>query len=230
MKLAIMQPYFMPYLGYFQAIAAVDKYVVYDDVNYIKGGWINRNHLIIGGEKKLFTITLKSSSPNKLINEIEIGDDFKRFLRMVQLNYVKASYFEELFVLLSCICGFENKNLGLFLMNSFQNICNYLDIQTELILSSNLEKDNSLKGEKKVLHICNLLEAKTYTNAIGGQELYSKEEFAQYGIDLKFIKMDSDIAYPQFSKEFVPNLSIIDVLMHNGKEGTKSLLNRYTFV
>lgn len=229
MKLAIMQPYFMPYLGYFQAIAAVDKYVVYDDVQYIKGGWINRNNLIISGQKKMFTIIQDGASPNKLINEISFKDNFKGFLMTVKCNYSKAPFFSEVYPLIESICNYPQKGLGEFIYNSFVEICNFLDVKTELILSSSFEKDTTLKAEEKVMHICKLLGADTYINAIGGQELYSKEEFKQNGIDLYFIKMDN-IEYKQFSNEFIPNLSIIDVLMHNGKEGTKELLNRYTLV
>lgn len=224
-----MQPYFMPYLGYFQAIAAVDKYVVYDDVQYIKGGWINRNNLIISGQKKMFTIIQDGASPNKLINEISFKDNFKGFLMTVKCNYSRAPFFSEVYPLIESICNYHKKGLGDFIYNSFVEICNFLDVKTELILSSSFEKDTTLKAEDKVMHICKLLGADTYINAIGGQELYSKGEFKQNGIDLYFIKMDN-IEYKQFSNEFIPNLSIIDVLMHNGKEGTKELLNRYTLV
>lgn len=229
MKLAIMQPYFMPYLGYFQAIAAVDKYVVYDDVQYIKGGWINRNNLIICGQKKMFTIIQDGASPNKLINEISFKDNFKGFLMTVKCNYSKAPFFSEVYPLIESICNYPKKGLGDFIYNSFVEICNFLDVKTELILSSSFKKDTTLKAEEKVMHICKLLGADTYINAIGGQELYSKEEFKQNGIDLYFIKMDN-VEYKQFSNKFIPNLSIIDVLMHNGKEGTKDLLNKYTLV
>ncbi|MCQ2336022.1 MAG: WbqC family protein [Paludibacteraceae bacterium] len=230
MKLAIMQPYFMPYLGYWQAIAAVDKYVVYDDVQYIKGGWINRNNLIIGGQKKMFTIIQDGASPNKLINEISFKDNFKGFLMTVRCNYSKAPFFSDIFPLLEEICSYEKRGIGDFVFNSFNVICNYLDVKTELILSSSLEKDTTLRAEKKVMQICHILGADTYINAIGGQELYSKDEFAENGITLKFIKMDDTISYKQNIDEFIPNLSIIDVLMLNGKEGTKSLLNRYTLI
>ncbi len=220
----------MPYLGYWQAIAAVDKYVVYDDVQYIKGGWINRNNLIIGGQKKMFTIIQEGASPNKLINEISFKDNFKGFLMTVRCNYSKAPFFADVFPLLEKICSYEKRGIGDLVFNSFKVICNYLDVKTELILSSSFEKDTTLRAEKKVMQICHILGADTYINAIGGQELYSKEEFSGNGITLKFIKMDDTISYKQNVEEFIPNLSIIDVLMHNGKEGTKALLNRYTLI
>ena len=229
MKLAIMQPYFMPYIGYFQTMAAVDTYIVYDDVQYIKGGWVSRNNLLIGGEKKMFTIILKGASPNKMFNEIEIGDDFKKFERLLQCNYSKAPYFNEIMALLHGIFTYEDRQLANFLCNSYKKLFEYLEINTNIILSSTINKDCSLKAGDKVLDICKSLKADTYLNAIGGQDLYDKAEFASHGINLLFVKTN-DIVYKQFKNEFVPNLSIIDVLMHNGKEGTKQLLNAYTLI
>ncbi len=229
MKLAIMQPYFMPYIGYFQTMAAVDTYVVYDDVQYIKGGWVSHNNIIIGGEKKMFTIILKGASPNKLFNEVEIGDDFKKFERMLQSAYAKAPYFNEIMPLLHTIFTYDEKSLGKFLLHSYQVLLDYLKIPTQLVLSSDLVKDSTLRGQDKVLNICKNIHATEYYNAIGGQELYDKKVFAEHGIKLSFVQTEQ-VAYPQFAPEFIPNLSIIDVLMHNGKAGTKQLLNAYRLI
>lgn len=229
MKLAIMQPYFMPYIGYFQTMAAVDKYVVYDDVQYIKGGWVARNNLLVGGQRHMFTIQLKGASVNKNFNEIEIGDNFKKLRHLLELNYCKAPYFEEVMSLLEDIFCYEDRNLARFLLNSYQKILDYLGIHTELILSSTIEKDNSLKGKDKVLEICHILGADTYLNAIGGQTLYDKDEFAKHGVELSFVKTD-DIHYEQFGGEFEPGLSIIDVLIFNGREGTRKLLEQYELI
>ena len=229
MKLAIMQPYFMPYIGYFQTMAAVDTYVVYDDVQYIKGGWVSHNNIIIGGEKKMFTIILKGASPNKLFNEVEIGDDFKKFERMLQSAYAKAPYFSEVMPLLHAIFTYDEKSLGKFLLHSYQVLLDYWEIGTKLVLSSELEKECTLKGQDKVLNICKNLQATEYYNAIGGQDLYDKQIFAQHGIELSFVQTQV-VSYPQFAPEFIPNLSIIDVLMHNGKAGTKQLLNAYKLI
>ncbi len=229
MKLGIMQPYFMPYIGYWQLMAAVDTYVVYDDVNYIKGGWVSRNNILLNGQKHMFTITLNGASPNKLFNEITIKDDFKKFSRLIESAYKKAPYYEEVSVLLERIYSYEDRSLGAFMMNSFQVVLDYLDIDTKLILSSTIEKDNTLKAKDKVKHICHILGADTYYNAIGGQELYDKDDFKSDGIILQFVKTELTV-YPQFKNEFEPGLSIIDVLMHKGKEGTKRLLNEYTLI
>ena len=229
MKLGIMQPYFMPYIGYFQLIKAVDEYVVYDDVNYIKGGWINRNNILVNGEKKLFTIILRGASPYKLINEIEIGDDFKKFLKTIQLSYSKAAYFDEVIILIEKIISFNNKNLSDFTANSILEIINFLDIKTKVHISSNLEKNISLKGKDKVINICEKLGATSYYNAIGGQALYEKNEFKAHGIDLFFLKSEIE-TYNQYNNCYIPNLSIIDVLMHNSKKETNRLLDCYSII
>jgi predicted small secreted protein len=229
MKLGIMQPYLFPYLGYWQLIKAVDLYVVYDDVTYIKGGWINRNHFLINGEKKLFTIKLKNAGSYKLINEIEILDDFANFTKMLQTNYSKAPYFHKVMELIKNIIVFDRSNLSLFILNSFKIILEYLNIKTNLLLSSSIEKDNSLKGKEKVLAICKHLKAAEYYNAIGGYELYKKEEFKEQGISLFFLKTNIT-PYTQFKGSFTPGLSIIDVLMFNSPGTINDMLDNFELV
>ncbi len=229
MTLGIMQPYFMPYIGYWQLIAAVDTYVVYDDVNYIKGGWVARNNILLNGQKHMFTITLNGASPNKLFNEISIKDDFKKFSRLIESAYRKAPYYEEVCALMDKIYSYEDKSLGAFLMHSFQVVLDYMDINTKLVLSSTIAKDNSLRGKDKVKHICHLLGADTYYNAIGGQELYDKNDFKSDGIYLYFVQTNLT-PYAQLGNEFVPGLSMIDVLMFNHPIEVKQLLTNYKLV
>lgn len=227
MKLGIMQPYFMPYLGYWQLMAAVDTYVVYDDVNYIKGGWVARNNILLNGQKHMFTITLNGASPNKLFNEITIKDDFKKFSRLIESAYRKAPYYNDVVTLLDKIYNYKDKSLGAFMLNSFQVILDYLGLKTKLILSSSLNKDNNLRGKDKVKSICRLLDADTYYNAIGGQELYEKDDFKNSGIELFFLKSELS-KYNQFNNKFVEGLSIIDVLMFNSKKDIIELLEMYS--
>lgn len=229
MTLGIMQPYFMPYIGYWQLMAAVDTYVVYDDVNYIKGGWVSRNNILLNGQKHMFTITLNGASPNKLFNEITIKDDFKKFSRLIESAYRKAPYYAEVTALLDKIYNYEDKSLGAFMLNSFQVVLDYLEIDTKLVLSSTIAKDNSLRGKDKVKQICHLLGADTYYNAIGGQELYDKNDFKADGIDLHFVKTELS-PYPQLNNEFEPGLSMIDVLMFNHPIEVKQLLTNYKLV
>ena len=229
MKLGIMQPYFMPYIGYWQLMAAVDTYVIYDDVNFIKKGWINRNNILVNNTKQLFTIALEGASQNKLINEISIADDFVKLRKTIAMAYRKAPYYNDTMELLNDIFAFESKNLAKFLENSIRLMAEYLGFKTEILLSSNLDKDNSLKGQEKILDICKCLNADIYYNAIGGQELYDVDKFKANGIDLYFVKTELN-DYQQFNNEFVPGLSIIDVLMFNALDEVKDLIKQYTLI
>ena len=227
MKLGIMQPYFMPYIGYFQLMKAVDKYVVYDDVNYIKGGWVNRTHILINGEKKMFTVTLRKASPNKFFNEIVIGDDFKKLMKTLRLNYSRAINFDQTMALMERIISFPNKQLAVFIANSFREILSYLSVETEILMSSEIPKDNSLRGKDKIIQICEILGADTYYNAVGGKNLYDQEEFREHGITLNFVDSLPQVYSQLHTREFVSGLSMVDVLMNNTKDEVNRLLDSF---
>ena len=232
MKIGIMQPYFLPYIGYWQLLNAVDKYIIYDDVNYINRGWINRNRILLNSKDKMITLSLKEVSQNKLIKEIELLNNEKereKLLKTISQSYKKAPFYDEVYPLIEEILNFKEINLGKFLENSIKKIIEYLEINATILISSEIEKDNMLKGKNKILDICKNLGASEYYNAIGGQELYSYEEFNKEGIKLKFLK-SGNIEYRQFKNEFIPNLSIIDVMMFNSKEKIKEFLNNYTLI
>lgn len=226
MKIAIMQPYFLPYIGYFQLINAVDKYVIYDDVNFIKGGWINRNKILLNGAAFMVNIPMDGASSFKNINEINVGKNKEKILLTFQQAYKKAPFFNEVYQLVKDIINYNNDNLALFISNSIVEIAKYLQINTEIILSSEVNKNNELKAQEKVISICKELGATEYYNAIGGQELYSKEKFAENGLTLNFIK-PKPIIYTQFKNEFIPHLSIIDLLMFNSQFEINAMLNKY---
>lgn len=220
MKIGIMQPYFFPYIGYWQLLNEVDKYVIYDDVNYINRGWINRNRILVEGAPKYFNISMMGASQNKKINEIQIDLNPKlitKKMKTIEYAYKKAPYFEQVFPVLESILGYKNDNLALYIENSIYTICDYLNIKTEIIISSSLNKNNELKGKDKILDICKILGATEYYNAFGGRKLYSFEEFKNTGIKLKFLKSDN-IVYKQLDNEFQANLSIVDIIMFNSKE------------
>ena len=229
MEIGIMQPYFMPYIGYWQLIKEVDLYVIFDDVNYIKKGWINRNNILVNGQKHLFTISLESASQNKLINEIAISDDFDKFKKTLCMAYSKAPFYKEISLLFEDICSFPKSNLASFIKNSISLVCQYLGINTNIIMSSEIKKDNSLKGQDKILEICKILCADQYINAIGGIELYEKEHFKKENIELFFLDPIIE-EYKQFKPDFVGGLSIIDVLMFNSVEEINYLLSKYTLI
>ena len=230
MKLGIMQPYFLPYIGYLQLMKIVDKYVIYDDVNFIKRGWINKNDILLNSQSFLFTLNLLGASQNKLINEILVSDNQLKLLKTIQSAYQKAPYFSTVFPMVEKIIGYEDKNLARYIGNSLIQIVNYLQFDTELIYSSDIqEKDNSLRAQDKVLNICAVMGATEYINAIGGMELYSKERFSKRNIKLSFLKTQP-VEYKQLNNLFVPYLSILDVLMFNSIEQIYELLEQYELV
>lgn len=226
MKVGIMQPYFMPYIGYFQLMAAVDVYVIFDDVNYIKRGWSARNNIIVNGQKHLFNISVKGGSQNNLYNQVVVTDDFKKFRKTLEMNYRKAPFFKETIKILDKVFCYDNRRFNYFMKNSYEQILQYIGIEKRFLLSSELANDKQLKGMDKILNICETLEADEYYNAIGGIGLYSKSEFNKKGISLKYVKSDLQ-PYHQFSKEFIPALSIIDVLMMNSIPAVNKMLSCY---
>lgn len=229
MKLGIMQPYFFPYIGYWQLMNCVDKYIVYDDVNFIKGGWINRNRILLNGEEHFFNIPMIGASSNKLINQVKVDNNKvlrNKLIKQLEHAYSNAPLYKEVMPLLTDILLYEADNLGEYLLYSILKIARYLDMSTEILLSSELKKDNNLKGQDKVIFICKSIGAGEYYNAIGGMELYDFGKFKENGIQLFFLKT-GNVVYSQGKNEFVENLSIIDVLMYNTKKEVKNLLNLY---
>ncbi|SFL45236.1 WbqC family protein [Pelosinus propionicus] len=231
MKIAIMQPYFFPYIGYFQLINAVDVFIIYDNIQYTKKGWISRNRFLQNGKDSLFSISLKKDSDFLDVRDRVIATEFnkqKLFNQIVQA-YKKAPYFMQFIPLFEKILFNDETNLFKFIYFSIREICNILEINTEIIISSNVAIDHSLKSQEKVIAICKENGAGVYVNPIGGLELYSKESFREHGIDLRFIKSKL-IEYEQFNNVFFPWLSIIDVMMFNSKEEIKGYLDCYDLI
>ncbi len=232
MVLAIMQPYFLPYIGYFQLLKAVDKFVLYDDVNFISRGYINRNNLLVNGQASLFTIPLKDASQNKLIYEVGLSDDSswqKKLTRTVEQSYKKAPQFDTVFPLFLDIVAYTPQNIGDFCYYSLTRISRYLGIDTQLIPSSTIYRNGQLKREERILDICRLENATHYINPQGGIALYDKDNFAKENVQLSFLKAGL-VPYPQYRDPFVPGLSILDVLMFNDIGKTNELLNQYELV
>ena len=230
MKIGIMQPYFLPYLGYWQLINEVDKYVILDDVNFIVRGFINRNAILLNGSRHNFVLPVNKASQNKLIKDTYFyfqNKENEKLLKTIEQSYRKAPFYHETYDLLKKMFFYEDLNVAHFIGNSIKNICEYLNIETEILFSSEINKNNRLKSEDRIIEINRKLGSDTYINAIGGKELYSKNVFIEEGINLYFIKKDN-IIYKQFDNDFVDNLSIIDVLMFNSKDKVKNLLTKFT--
>jgi len=254
MKLAIMQPYFMPYIGYFQAIKAVDKYILYSNLTFIKEAWMNRNRVRLkDGRTCYILVPLVHKSSNALISETMIDNTKhwrKDLLNTIYFGYKKSECFDEVYPLMEELLSVEADRLADLNSLTIKGIAAYLDITTEIESDNTryleledrlntiengyasfpyMEKTKPIKKVARVLEICRCEGCDFFVNAIGGRELYSKDEFSEYGISLNFVQTN-EITYPQYGYECDPKLSIIDVLMHNGKEGTKKLLDEYTLV
>lgn len=227
--IAIMQPYFLPYIGYWQLLSAVDEFVVYDNIEFTKKGWINRNRILLNGKDYLITLPLKKDSDYLCVNERYISDQFNAIKTLNYFNqaYKKSPYFESVFPLIDDILKFDNLNLFDFIYHSINTIKTYLNIDTKIIKSSELGFNiQDYKSQDKVIKICEDRRATNYINLIGGKLLYNKDVFLQHNLTLQFINTEIEI-YKQFKNNFIPNLSIIDMMMFLSVEDIQQKLNKY---
>jgi len=226
MKIAIMQPYFLPYVGYFQLINKVDRFVVYDNIQYTKRGWINRNKYLLNNKSKYVSIPVEKFSHKEKIIKIKISKIYQKekILRQFCNAYKKAPYFEERYELLAKIIMFPSQNLFEYIYFSISSICEYLNIKTKVFISSNIDHDPALRSEDKVIDICKQLNGTIYINPEGGVKIYKKNNFKKYKLILKFLHT-TGFKYQQFDEKiFIPKLSIIDVLMFNSKKEIKRII------
>ena len=232
MKIAIMQPYFMPYIGYFQLINAVDTFVIYDNIQYTKKGWINRNRILVNGKEEYITLPLKKDSDFLNIVDRELSSTWHtervKLLNKIKESYRKAPHFLKVMPLIELIINFEDRNLFKFIYNSLLVICDYIEIETSILISSSIKIDHGLKSQDKVIAISKNLSATHYINSIGGVDLYSKAIFESQNLQLSFIQ-SNPIEYRQFDNDFLPLLTIIDVMMFNSKEEINKFLSSVSF-
>ena len=219
MKLAIMQPYFLPYIGYFQLIRSAEVLVLYDNIEYTKKGWINRNRILQHGQEALLSLPLASGSDYLHIGQRQLAANFDRakLLRQIEGAYRRAPFFAETWPLVQDIVQYPDQQLFNYLHHSIVALCQHLALRTTIVVSSSVPIDHSLKGADKVLALCHQLGASDYINSIGGQALYSKEAFLAQQVRLHFIR-SQPLSYPQFGAPCIPWLSLLDVLMFNGKQ------------
>jgi hypothetical protein len=230
MKLSIMQPYFFPYLGYFQLINASDKFVVYDDVQFIKGGWINRNRILSDDSTLNIGIPIRKDSYKRNINEryyVDNTEIFKtKLLRQLDYAYRNAPFFKEAFPFITQLLSISETNVSKFNTHILFEICQLLRIPAQFCISSEIIKQSDLKGEGRVLYLNQVLGSEMYINPVGGTDLYRKESFLGRNIELKFL-VSNQITYKQFGGKFISDLSIIDILMFNSPEDINKLLAQY---
>ena len=224
--IAIMQPYFLPYIGYFQLLAAVDKFVVLDDVNYINRGWVNRNRLLLNGVAHSFTVPLCGASQNKLICDIELVSEQNwrtKLMRTVRQAYEQAPCYVRMSALMERLVNYSSVRLDEFLLNSIREIISCLSLEVEIVSTSRVYQNKHLKGQERILDICRQERADVYINPIGGEGLYDRAGFLEQGVQLKFLRT-RPVSYPQGKGEHIPWLSILDVLMFNEPFAVRQLL------
>lgn len=225
MKIAVMQPYFFPYLGYFQLINAVDKFVFYDDVNYIKGGWINRNKILGNNKNGYFTLKVQKASSNKLIKDIKIGNNREILLKTIYYTYSNAPYFKPVYSICCDILKSKYDNIAEINVYSIQKISQYLNLKTSFYKSSSIVYKLSYeKREDRIISICNLFNADKYINMLNGQTLYDRNYFQGKNIELLFLH-PVFLPYRQFKAPFREGLSVIDALMFNNPEKMLELVS-----
>ena len=229
MKVAVMQPYFFPYIGYYQLVASVDEFVFFDDVTYIKKGHINRNSILLNRNQFDFTIPISKVSQNKKILDHYYSGEFESFFRKITYSYKKAPWFLKVIPIIERVIFDSNNCVAEKNAKSIQMVCEYIGLNRAYSFSSALRIDEKFKAQDRVIEICKRKKSSEYHNASGGINLYRSEDFKKDGIELKFVKTKS-MVYSQGDRDFVPNLSIIDVLMWNDLATVRSLLQEYVLV
>ncbi len=228
-RLAIMQPYLFPYIGYFQLVSAVDIFVVYDDVNYMKQGWVNRNNVLVDNKAHRFTLPVKAASSFALIKDVEVDPRAYRpwrekFLRTLTQAYSKAPYVKKVTELVSSVLKVDATHIAEISRDSVFAVSAEIGLSPCFVPSSRTFGNADLKAQVRVLDICRQVGAGQYVNAIGGTELYRSSAFKEAGCSLSFLKPGLS-HYNQFKGPFVAGLSIIDVLMFNEPVAIGSLLH-----
>lgn len=226
MRVALMQPYFFPYIGYFQLMSAVDCFVFYDEAQFMKGGWVNRNRILRDGAAHWWTLPVVHDSFRLPINArryrrdpAELASLYGKF----DAAYRRAPHYREARRLLEL--GFASSDDLVSRLNEHQlrELADALGIRCRWLRSSEIEHDRSLGGEARVIEICRRLGASVYLNPEGGRSLYSADGFAASGIALQFIAPQLR-PYRQFDDAPVPALSILDVIAFNGVAGAAAML------
>jgi hypothetical protein len=232
MVVACMQPYLLPYLGYWQLLAAADHFVLLDDVHYINRGWINRNRILVGGAEKWLTVPLLKASQNKEIREIDIAPrpDWQPALeRTLSQAYARAPRRDEVLALLGKIFAFPDSGLCSFLEHSIRVVAAHLGLDPVISRSSEAHPKGDLRGSARILDVCRRLGATTYANLPGGRELYDPAEFLREGIDLRFIQTDWE-TLPLAGESHEHAFSVLHLLMWNPPEVVSSATRRHRLV
>lgn len=233
-KIGIMQPYFLPYIGYFQLMNMVDEFVIYDNIEFSRASWIRRNRMLQNGKDIYFTLPIKNDSDFLDVDQRYLVDDFQKeadkLLRRIEASYRKAPYFEKFFPVVEKIINYGERNLFDYILHSVQVMKEYLKIATPIRIFSQLGREiHQLKAQDKVIGVCKALHATHYINSSGGINLYDQNDFQKENIALQFYQ-PKELQYPQFEHDFVPFLSVLDVCMFNSNKKAQEFLNHYEII
>lgn len=239
MKLAVMQPYLFPYLGYWQLIANTDKFIFFDVVQYNKRSWMNRNRVLHFDDKKEFqyiTVPVKKHEKGTLIKDILIndGEDYRSKIlgNLTVYKRRSAPYYQEVLDLVDRVLkSSEHSLLGLSIF-SVHEVFKYLGLSFEYDIASRIDFDRGvIEGPGDwALSICKSLSAGSYVNPPGGYDIFDEGKYKGNGVDLSFIRPRLTEYFQGNGERFLPGLSIIDVLMFNSPEDVRDILyNDFTF-
>jgi hypothetical protein len=232
-SLAIMQPYFMPYLGYFSLLKHTNHFILLDEVQFIRHGWIERNRILKqNGDWQYIKVPLIKHSRDTLIKDIKIDntkDWQNKLLAQLQHYKKKAPYYNAVIEVLNEIFINEFKDITHLNKYALSTICNYLDINCTINIFSEmaLKIEPVHEADEWALNICKALgDIKEYWNPPGGQSIFNKEKYDRQNIKLRFqsIKITE---YRQLTNSFEPGLSIIDVMMFNSIDEINNMLDNY---
>lgn len=226
MKSGIMQPYLFPYLGYYQLVNSVDKFVFYDDVAYIKSGYINRNSILVDSKAQRFTVPVIGSSQNKLICDLNFDINVRKTLKTIAQTYQSAPFFSDIYPIIESVFLDNNRNVAHVSSRSISTVFDFLGIDKDFYFSSELDYDRKASREDKLIAISKLVSCNEYINGPGGRKIYDKIYFSEKGVELSFIDIKV-YSYYQNGYTFIPHLSMVDVLMWNNKCDVLKLLDQY---
>jgi len=219
-KLAILQPSYIPWIGYFEQIVNVDIFVFYDDVQYTKNDWRNRNKIKTLDGSSWLSIPIKSSTSKK-INEVLI-DDTKNWqtkhLKSLKQYYSKSKYFEDIYPLLEKNINSDINSISTLSIDIIKDIVKYLKIDTKFYLSSDLD----IGGDKnnRLINICKHFNASSYYTGLAAKDYIDEELFKKNNIELVYQEYKHP-SYEQLHGDFLPYLSIIDLLFNHGRDSKK---------
>ena len=229
-----MQPYIFPYIGYFNLLNSCDVFVLYDDVNFIKRGWINRNRVLSSNNEVMFSVPLANQSQNLAINEVALAnyERFKvKFLRTIEHCYSKAIHFEVGFNYVTEVLNKEFITISELASCSVEVAKERLNLQCEILTSSKRFADTKgMERSRRLINMAKILGCTRYVNSVNGSFLYDRNEFSKNGIELNFIK-PTLLPYRQYNaKEFHAGLSIIDLMMNLSVEEIRTHLDSFELV